>query len=59
VESLFSHLPKLKKTVWIFRNHQLKEVKALKKVHYPDLDTFYSQQNLKNRILSGQIWKEL
>ncbi len=59
MENLFSHLPKLKKTVWIFRNHQLKEVKALKKVLYPDLDAFYSKQNLKNRILSGQIWKEL
>lgn len=59
VENLFRQLPKLKKTVWIFRNHELKEVQALKKALYPDLDAFYSKQNLNNRILSGQIWKEL
>ncbi|MFM7006878.1 MAG: BFO_1060 family glycosyltransferase [Flavobacteriales bacterium] len=59
IESLFSRLPKFKKTVWLFKNRQLSEVKTLKNEIYPALDHFYSQHQLKNRILSGQIWEEL
>jgi hypothetical protein len=59
LEKLFKQLPKFKKTVWIFKNHQLKEVKRLKSVLYPDLDDFYLQNKLNQRIHSGEIWKEL
>jgi surface carbohydrate biosynthesis protein len=59
LEKLFRQLPKFKKTVWIFKNHELKEVKRLKSVLYPDLDDFYLQNKLNQRIHSGEIWKEL
>lgn len=59
VEGLFSRLPKFKKTVWLFKNRQLKEVNALKKEIYPALASFYDKHNLKKRIQSGQIWDEL
>lgn len=57
--TVFSKLPKFKKTVWIFEKWTLKGIEELKKEYYPYLDAFYEKNNLAEKIKSGSIWSSL
>jgi surface carbohydrate biosynthesis protein len=59
VRGIFKRLPKFKKTVWIFENYKLEKVKKGKQINFTLLDKFYGENNLPQRIESGEIWREL
>lgn len=56
---LFKRLPKFKKTVWIFENESLDQVKKMKIKYYPSLDSFYHKQGIAAKIKDASIWSEL
>lgn len=56
-KSLFERLPKFKKTIWIFENKKLQQVKKQKPAVYRDLDRFYAEHNLTEKISSGELWR--
>lgn len=45
---IFENLPKLKKTIWIFENYNLKSIKSKKTKVFQDLDEFYRVNNLNS-----------
>lgn len=59
IKSLFLKLPKFKKTIFIFERYKMKNISVLKKKYYPFLDKFYQTKKLKEKIESGDIWKEI
>ncbi len=59
IKKLFLILPKLKKTVWIFENYQLKNINELKNKYYNYLDNFYKANNLDDKIKNNDIWENL
>lgn len=59
IKGIFIHLPKFKKTVWIFENFRLKNINKLKNKYYLYLDKFYLKNNLEERIKNNKIWEEI
>lgn len=59
IRSLFSMLPKFKKTVWIFERYKLKKLPLLKDKYYKYLDEFYKKNSLKSKIENNSIWDEI
>lgn len=57
-KSLFLKLPKFKKTVWIFENHQLKAVPAIKKRYFSYLDRFHQKHDLASKMKTPAFWEE-
>jgi surface carbohydrate biosynthesis protein len=58
-KKLFERLPKLKKTIWIFENYKLQKVNRDKKIHFQNLNEFYSTSILLNGISIQDFIKKL
>lgn len=58
-ERFFGKIPKLSKTIWIFKRHRLGNVKLLQSKYYQYLDDFHAKNNLKEKINDENFWQEI
>lgn len=59
IKSLFARLPKFKKTIWIFENYRLTQVKEQKITTFKHLDEFYEKSGLNEKLLDADFLKSI
>jgi len=59
IKRIFIHLPKFKKTIWIFENYKLKNIISLKLKYYSYIDEFYKKHNIEESIKNNTIWDKI
>ena len=58
-KTVFSKLPKFKKTVWVFERQDLKNFETLKQKYYKYLDNFHKKNNIPEKIKSEEFFEQI
>jgi len=59
IKKIFLKLPKFKKTVWIFENFKLKNIEFLKNKYFKYLDSFHTDNKIKEKLNSPDFVKKI
>lgn len=57
-KSLFSKNSKFKKTIWVFESYKLKNANTKKNKVFKELDSFYENESIPERMSSGILYSE-
>ena len=59
VRSIYKHLHKFKKHLWVFENYKMKDIERLYARYSVFLDEFYTKHNIEERFRAGTLFVEV